>query len=233
MSKIPIKVKKGKLAADKIADELKVDLRNGLAKEQKQPRSTAGLFLSIFLGLVILGLSAYCFFLYSQKIAFSDLVPEEAIVFSLINQQELYPQILPFSQFLREKNFYGQEAINKLNNYFNQAQLNFQEDIQPLFKKQIAFILLPANTETALPFILLLKKNSSTAQIGQILDKIELKLKQDYNFSSQVYRQIEITVLKPLFSSANGYVYGQVDNYFIISNSQKSLEKAIDSIIDK
>ena len=221
MSKIPIKVKKGKLAADKIADELKVDLRNGLVKEQKQP-SRKWLFLgTLVLIIVILFIGWLCF--GQEKIPFTDLVPEEAVVFSLINQPELYPRISSFNQ----------SAINKLNDYFNQAQLNFQEDIQPLFKKQIAFILLPANNGTAFPFVLLLEKNSSKAQISHILSKIETKLKQDYNFSSQAYRQVEITILKPISSSSAVYTYSQVDSYFIISNSQKSLEKIIDFIIDK
>ena len=84
-----------------------------------------------------------------------------------------------------------------------------------------------------LPFVLLLEKNSSKAQISHILTKIETKLKQDYNFSWQAYRQIEITVLKPIFSSPAVYAYSQLDSYFIISNSQESLGKVIDFIIDK
>ena len=229
MSKIPIKVKKGD-SAEKVAEELKVDLRNGLKSEQKQP-SSRWLFLSIFLLLVILGLAAGWFF-SCQKMAFADLVPEEAVIFGLINQPELYPQMAPLSQFLRENNFYGQGAINKLNDYFIQAQLSFQEDIQPLVKPEMAFILLPANSETSFPFIFLLEKKASTAQISQILDKIEPKLREDYNLSSQIYRQIEMTILRPLSSTIN-YLYSQIGDYFVISNSQESLEKIIDLIIEK
>ncbi len=220
MSKIPIKVKKGK-AVEKVAEEMKVDLRNELVKEQKQP-SRKWLFLGILFLIIVILFISWLFF-SQEKLPFTDLVPEEAVIFSLINQPEFYPQISSFNQ----------STINKLNDYFNQAQLNFQEDIQPLFKKQIAFILLPANNETALPFVLLLEKNSSKAQISHILTKIETKLKQDYNFSWQAYRQIEITVLKPIFSSPAVYAYSQLDSYFIISNSQESLGKVIDFIIDK
>jgi len=231
MPKIPIKIKKSDSADEKVAEEMKVDLRNELEPEQKQPRST-GLLLSVFLLLVTLGLAIGWFFSAQQKMAFADLVPEQAVVFGLINQQELYPQAAPFKQFLSESNFYGQAAVNKLNDYFNQSQLSFNQDIQPLFKEQLAFILLPTNSETSFPFILLFEKKASMAQLSQILDKIEPKLKQDYNFSSQIYRQIKITILKHLFST-NSYLYSQIGDYFIISNSQASLEKIIDLIIDK
>ncbi|MBL7155171.1 MAG: hypothetical protein ISS88_01530 [Candidatus Portnoybacteria bacterium] len=228
--KIPVQVKKGQ-SAEKVTEEMKVDLRNGLAAEQKQP-SRKWLFLGIGLFLIIVfSILSYWFF-SSQKMPLADLVPEEAVIFGLINQPELYPQILPFSQFLGEENFYGQGAINKFNDYFNQAQLNFQEDIQPLFKPEMAFILLPGNSETSFPFILLLEKKGSTAQISRILDKIEPKLREDYNFSSPIYRQIEITILRPLSSTIN-YLYSQVGDYFIISNSQESLEEMIDFIIEK
>jgi len=229
MPKIPIKVKKGD-SAEKVAEEMKVDLRNNQPAEQKQP-SRKWLFLGIGLFLII-PLVLVCWFFYSQKMAFADLVPEEAVIFGLINQEELYPQIAPLSQFLREDNFYGRGAINKLNDYFNQAQLSFQEDIQPLFKREMAFILLPGNSETSFPFILLLEKKGSTAQISQILDKIEPKLREDYNFSLPIYRQIEITILRPL-SSTIIYLYCQIGDYFVISNSQESLEKMIDLIIEK
>jgi hypothetical protein len=232
MSKIPIKVKKDNLPAEQVSDELKVDLRDSQETEQKQP-SRKWLFLSIFLSVIIIILALGWRFSASQKMAFTDLVPENAVVFSLINQEELYPQMVPFSQFLRERNFYGQGTIDKLNDYFNQSQLNFSQDIQPLFKKEMAFILLPADSETTFPFILLFEKNASLAQISQVLSKIEPIFKQDYNLSPQVYRQIEITALDPLFSSPFGYVYAQIGDYFIIGNSQNSLEKMIDLIINR
>ena len=228
--KIPIKVKKGQ-SADKVAEEMKVDLRNRPEAEQKQP-SRKWLFLGIGLSLIIIFLVLGWWFFASQKMAFVDLVPEEAVIFGLINQQEFYPQMASLSQFLRENNFYGQGAIDELNDYFNQAQLSFPEDIQPLFNPEMAFILLPANSETSFPFVLLLEKKASTAQISQILNKITPRFQGDYNLSSQIYRQIEMTILRPLSSTIN-YLYSQIGDYFIISNSQESLEKIIDFIIEK
>ena len=242
-----IKIKKSKLSADKITDELKVDLRNNSEKKPKQP-SKKWLFLSIFLILVIIGLSVGLFFSVQKKLAFNDLVPEQAVIFSLIDQPDLYEQVSPFYQLLRENGFYDQGAISKIGDYLNQAGLNLKEDIQPLFKKQAAFVLMPAphrdfsgagpaNSETSFPFLLLFKKQASLDGVNHLLSQIEPVLKKDYNFSSQIYRQIEITVLKPLFPPSIGkpdlYAYSQIEDYFIISNSQESLRMIIDSIINR
>ena len=231
-----IQIKKGKLSADKITDELKVDLRNNSEKKPKQP-SSKWLFLSIFLILVIIGLSVGLFFSIQKELAFTDLVPEQAVVFSLIDQPDLYEQISPFYQLLRENGFYDQGAISKIGDYLNQAELNLKEDIQLLFKKQAAFVLMPANSETPFPFLLLFEKQASLDNINHLLFQIEPVLKKDYNFSSQIYRQIEITVLKPLFPPSIGkpdlYAYSQIEGYFIISNSQESLRIIIDSVINR
>lgn len=213
MPKIPIKIRKGK-STKPVAEELKVDLRNSLEPKLKQPRSSVGLFLVIFLVMVILGLSAYCFFLAPQKTPFADLIPQEAAIFALINQQEIYPQISLFNQ----------EIAAKIDNY--------SEDIQLLFQEQIAFILLPANDKLNFPFALLGLKKASQREINQVLNEVETRLEDNYNFSSENYRQIKITRLKPLADSSS-YFYCQIDKYFIIGNSRDCLEKIIDSIIGR
>jgi len=229
MLKIPIKIRKGKPTRP-VAEELKVDLRNGLKPELKQP-SRKWLFLGIP-GLIIVFLLVSWLIFSQGKMPFADLIPQEAVIFGLINQTDFYQQAAPFSQFLKDSNFYGQSVIDRFDNYLAEANLDFTGDIQSLFKKEMAFVLLPANQEVKFPFVLILEKEASGAKISQILEEIEPKLKQDYNFSSQTYRQIKITVLEPLTDSSN-YLYGQIENYFIISNCQNSLEKIIDSIIDK
>jgi len=236
MSKIPIKVKKGNALAEQISDDLKVDLRNAPKIDLKQPRSTAGLFLCAFLALIIVGMLIFWLFSVSCTTLFFDLIPEEAVVFSLVDHEALYNQTSPFEWFLKEKNFYGQRAVEKINDYLNRAGLSFKEDVQPLFKKQAAFILLPENSETPFPFLLLFEIKVSLSETERVLDRIKTELKADYDFSSKIYRQIEIAILKPLSSSEAGipdyYAYAQAEDYFIISNSQSALEKIIDSVID-
>ena len=228
MPKIPIKIKKSR-STRPVAEELKVDLRNGLKSEQKQP-SRKWLFLGTS-GLIIASLLISWLIFSREEMPFVDLVPREAVVFSLIKQTDFYQQVSPFAQFLEDSNFYGRALINKFNNYLAGANLSFSEEVQPLFKEKMAFVLLPADREVNFPFVLILEKDASEAEISQILGRFEPELKKDYNFSLTNYRQIRITVLEPLTNSTN-YFYSQIEDYFIISNYQASLETIIDSIID-
>lgn len=234
MSDIPIK--KAELSPGQIADDLKVDLRKAeQEKKIKQPRPRR-LFLSIFLILLIIFLGLGWFFSARQGTPFTDLIPPEAVVFSVIDQAMLYQQTSPFSQLLKENNFYGQAAIANFSQYLNRAGLDFQKDIQPLFEKKIGFVLMPSNYETTMPFAFILEKNASAGKISQILDSLQTNFKKDFNFSSRVYRQIEIMTLRPLLPAAvqfpKAYAYAQIEDYLIISNSQEVLEKIIKSIID-
>lgn len=235
MSKVNIKIKKGKCSPDQIADNLKVDLRDDLSVEKKQPFKR-WLFLFVFLllgGVIFAGVQA---FFFPNKTVFNRLIPEESVVFGLIDQTSLYNQTAPFYGSLRENNFYGQNAISKVGDYFNCAGLSVQSALYSLFEEQSAFILMPANSETPFPFVVIFKKNQPTAEIERVLSKIEPKLKEDYNFSTEKYRQIKTTFLRPISFVSDGlpdlYAYAQIDGYFIISNSKQTIEALIDSIID-
>jgi len=124
-------------------------------------------------------------------------------------------------------------VINKLAGYFSQADLDFK-DINSFFKEQIAFILMPDNSKDLFPFLLILENKEKLSEFNQVLDRIELELKHDYNVSFKTYRQSEITILEPLSSSlaTNSYVYAQVGNYLIISNSYQSLVLMVDLVIN-
>ena len=230
MAKIFIKKQKNS-DFDKVSNNLRVDLRK--EKINKKQSSRMWLFLSVFLLIIVIVLIFNSWFLSSKKIDFIDLIPEETVVFSIIDKDILYPQIFPFKHFLEENNFYGQKAINQFNDYLNSAQLNFESDIQPFFEKDIAFILLSPNSEVEFPFIFILKSKVSMAQFSQVLNKIEPEFKKDYNFSSQNYRQIKITALKSFSTSSFNYAYAQADGYFIISNSQDCLKNILNTIINK
>jgi len=128
-------------------------------------------------------------------------------------------------------------GLDKFNNYLNQAGLDYQQEIEPFFEKQFAFALMPANQETPFPFLLIFKQKNQSAEFSQRLSQIEAELKKDYNFSTQIYRQVEITLLKPFSALPAGaprsYAYAQIEDNFIISNSQGVLEKTIDLVINQ
>lgn len=225
-----IKIKKGR--PDKVSEDLKVDLRNQ-PREIKQPLNK-WLFLSIFLIMVILVLSGSWYVFYFKKSSLIDLVPEQAVIYSLINQQAFYEHGSNLTQFLKQRNVYNKLAIDKISSYLNQANLSFEQDFGPLFEKEIAFVLMPANSETILPFLLIFEGKKPLRELKQTLDKIELEARNDYNLSFQTYRNNEITILEPLSSSlvSGSYVYAQIKNYFVISNSKQVLSIIIDLVIN-
>jgi hypothetical protein len=239
MSKILIR--KG-IPQRQISDDLKVNLKEPepILKQKKQPflsKNKNRLFFIASLFVIIIFSAFVWRFYVSQKTPFADLIPENAVVWGIINHQELYPQIFPFTQFLADNNFYGQRAISKLNEYFNQVGLSFRQDIQPFFKRQAAFVIMPVNHEASFPFAFILKGNNPSSDFNQFLSQIKPELNKDYNFSSYIYRQIKITVLKPLSSVSAGspkmYAFAQIEDYLILGNSQKCLEGIIDLVINK
>ncbi|MFH0907016.1 MAG: DUF3352 domain-containing protein [bacterium] len=126
--------------------------------------------------------------------------------------------------------------MSKISNYLSNVGLSFEKDIQPIFKQQIAFVLLPSNSDTAFPFVFLFEKKDSSVKISQFSDKIESELKNDFNFSSKTYRQIKTIILNPIsysISSPNLYTYAEIEDYFVISNSLETLQTIISNIIDK
>lgn len=231
-----IVVKKGNISSREIAEEVKVDLRSQPISEKKQPSKKW-----MFMGVILMVITFVGFFILSflapQRSAFNDIVSDEAVVFSVIDQKALYDQASPLYSSITNNNLYIQPALIKLNNYLSQNDLGFKEDILPFFKKDIAFVIMPRNSETHFPFLVLLEKENSLGNMSRFLDKIEINLKEDYNLTYQIYRQIKIITLDPLYSAQPSapkkYVYAQVEEYFILSNSQASMENVINNIIDK
>jgi len=230
MSQIPI-TKKDKFSPQEIARGLEQNFQRKQEGGESQQPSRKWLFLSLSLILIIAASGLNYWFSVSQRQSFTDLIPKDATAYAIINQVDVYPQVSSLIQSLGEKSFFGQEAINRLNQYFNQAGLGFSSDILPLFKSQAALITLPANNNTGLPFLIVLKKRGGLAEVSQFLDKIKSEMNKDFNISIEDYRQVRMTLLNPLLSSSVQYSYALIEDYLIISNSQESLREIIDSII--
>lgn len=228
MTKIPIKIKKN-IPGQEINGELKIDLR---AKIEPKPIRPFCLKWGVFGLALIISVSLIVWFLkQSQPIPFVKIVPQERIALAIVNQEALYNQILPFHQNLWPQSSFYQGLIDETNNYLTRLGLDFSKDVLPLFKKQSVIASFPVESGQAFPFIIILQKEGSSAKIDQILNQLEQELKKDLYLSSQVYRQIKITDLKPLSSNSSDYFYSQTEEYLIIGNSLKYLEKTVDLII--
>ncbi len=234
MSQVNISIKKG-LKEPGVDQNLKLDLRENKPRV-KQKKSRKGTFLNIFLLLAIIGLVSFWYLFLPKNVPFYDLAPDKAVVFSVIDQKELYKSALPFKDFINESNFYGQGAVLRLNSYISsEAGLNFEKDIVPLFKEKAAFSVAPADPESAFPFLIILEKKGGGEKVDQVLNKVEMSLKRDFNFSVSSYRNNEINVLKPIagyFGLSSLYAYVQTENYLIIGNSKSLIESTIDKIIE-
>lgn len=231
MSKII--VKKGGLSEAEVPAEAKLNLRDKPVEIKEAKRGwlcAVGILAAVVLVLV--------FWMLRERsaAAFADLAPEQAVIFSVINQEALYEQTLPFQGIIKEQNLYIQPAFSKLRAYLTATGLNLEDDLQPHFKQKLAFTLMPSNGDTAFPFAVILERKNSLTDVSAILQQFKQELQSDFDLSSRDYRQMEITVLKPLFQAAlfpRAYAYAQVEKYLVITNSTLVLEEIIDVIVDK
>jgi len=231
MTQIPI-TKKEKFTPQEIAKGMEQSPQAEQANEEQKQPSRKWLFLGIALALIIIISVLNYWFFVSHKQAFADLIPENATATAIINQTDFYPQVSNFSQVLTAGNFFGQTAINRIGQYFSQAGLSFSGDFLPLFKTELGLAVLPANSGTSLPFLVIFERKQGLAKVSQVLTQIKPELNKDFNVSVQDYRQIEVLSLSPLASGFSRYFYALIEEYLIISNSQESLQEIIDSVID-
>jgi len=216
MSKIDIQVKKEASFNQRNSNHL--DLKKATPLIQKQPRKKR-LFLVFLIVVILILLIKIFFFAPKEEISLNKLIPQEAAIFSLIEQRVLVEGTnYPFNQ----------DILNKFNHYLGQANLDLAKDILPLFQEPVAFASLSANLES---FILLLQKQAAPEQIEPILKRLEQALKNDYQFSYQIYRQNKIIILKPLEPDGLPIYYSQIEDYLMMSNSLEWMEQVIDLII--
>jgi hypothetical protein len=171
-------------------------------------------------------LLGYFISLFKQD-EFKKIVPENAVVFSLIDQNAFYGQISSFD---------SGGILSQLKDFLSGNNLDLKKDIQPLFKDEAAFILLPSNSETAFPFVVILKEKKPLAGINNILEIVRPSLGKNWNIFSQIYRQVEIKTLKPVIPFSDNrprlYIFAQIEGYLVVGNSQEAAKTIIDSIMN-
>ncbi len=227
--------KKSKLSFRKIASDLKVNLRDNESKGKTKQPSRKWLFLSVVLSIIVIYLSISCYSLISKKGPFDETLNnflKNTVAYAVIDHSQLYPQVAPFNSFMQDSNFTGKNIINGFNQYLNETKLSFTEHIQPLFKDELIYMALPANSDNLLPFLVVLENKDNSAKISQILDILESEMKKDFSISEYMYRQNEVSVLNSLTVSYRNFYYIQMKNYLFISNSKESIEKIVDSVIN-
>ena len=207
----------------KVSDELRVNLRKN-KKKRKRSLSKKQLISVVFLFLTAIFLGYFISLFNGDE--FGKIVPSNAVIFSLIDQNAFYKQV-SFSN--------NGQILAQLNSYLSQNNLDLEKDIQPLFENKAAFILLSFDSETTFPFAAILKKKKLPGGLDNILESLKPTLKKNWNIFPQIYRQVEVEVLRPVINFSSNlpdlYVFAQTRDYFIISNSEEAMKKIIDSIM--
>jgi len=237
--KIPIKVKKKHNLDKQLREQVQAELKERFNSEGSKLKKDKRFLLLALVVLIGIAISIVWFFLSFQKPLFDDLAPAQAVVFAVVNQKTLYEQTAPFHGFLKDNNPYIYSALAKIDNYLEEADIDFKENIQPFFEEKAGFVLMPANIDTSVPFVLLFKKKFSFDKnlFNQSFFKFEQVLKKDYSLSFSDYRQVKLSIFDFLKvarpEAVEIYVYVEIEDYVLISNSQEAIKSIIDLIVDK
>ncbi|MBU1102430.1 hypothetical protein KJ853_02125 [Patescibacteria group bacterium] len=227
MSKITLKIKNSAgHSLRQTENALNLATRKTAGAPKKQRR-----FYAWFLLLLILleaGIIIYAFF-SRPALPYKNLIPDNAAATIYLNQ----PSLANLTKSLKDAQFVWpafDDAQKSFSAFYSRAGLNLNELLMA-FENQIVLVLLP-ETEGSLPRWLAL----ATAKTGQAGLETKIRnaqnaLKQNFNLSSEVYRQIEITKIKPLEQNRATLYFAQVKNSFFLTNNLDLLQDTIDKAI--
>lgn len=184
-----------------------------------------------FLLILIIAESSFIvFFFLTQPVnPHQALIPTQTVSTIYFNQSLLanLANSLKESQY----NWPPLTSFNQdLERFFSQADLKMGE-LQPLFEDQMVLILLTKTDEIPIRWLLVATKRVSENEFGSFLDQAEKKLKQNFNLIAEVYRQTDITTIKPLNQGYQNYYYAHLKNYFLLSNDAQALKETIDKAL--
>jgi len=186
------------------------------------------IWLLLILIIIEGGLLAFLF-LTRPANPYQNLVPIQTV-----STIYFYQSLLADLANSLKENQYGWPSLISFNQdlerFFNQADLKIGE-LQPLFEDQMALILLTKTDEISIRWLLIATKKVSEGQFGSSLDQIEKKLKQNFNLVAEVYRQTDITTIKPLNQGYQNFYFAHLKNLFLLSNDAQALKDTVDKVL--
>ena len=190
----------------------------------------------VFLLLANLGVFSYYFILdpAAADLPYAKYVDHnQTLVFAVLEKDQLYDKIKPWSAILGGNfSFFGW-FIGQADDYLKQANLDYERDISPLFRKKAALVIYQnQENPNSFPLIIFLEKKAASAQINRVLKQLEDPFKKEFYQADELYRQNNIVSLKSIKYNSLIYYYTQIKNYFIISSSKEHLQNTIDLMID-
>jgi len=180
--------------------------------------------------LIIIESSFIAFFFLTRPVnPYQALIPTQTVSTIYFNQSLL----ANLANSLKESQYDWPPLTSfnqDLERFFNQADLKMGE-LQPLFENQMALILLPKTDKIPIRWLLIATKRVNEDEFGSFLDQAEKKLKQNFNLVAEVYRQTDITTIKPLNQGYQSFYFAHLKNLFLLSNDAQTIKETIDKAL--
>jgi len=212
---------------------------NQVLAQAKQPKNKKKLrLISVFLAILILILAGFMagFFLFRPQgfSQYQKLIPEQAkaVIFLKTDQlKNLTPGI--WSDFEQDSSYF-QWLKDRISQFSADAQIIPENDIIPLFKEEVAFIVLSsASSANQKPnwAILAEIRQGQDSQKQITFEKVEQVLRRDFGLDELFYRQTKINQVYSLNQPEQAWYYTQVNNFIIVSGDLVSIQSLVDKII--
>ncbi len=118
-----------------------------------------------------------------------------------------------------------------LKSFLSQAKIDQPEQLLAMLADQMALAILPQETQAGPVWLILGSIKVSGDQFSRSREQIEQKLKQNFNLTSELYRQIKISQVQSLKETKLDLFYAEVNGYFILTNNEDVIKTTIDKII--
>lgn len=227
----PIKINKNSVPGDKPIKPVKnvLNLNGSAAKPSSSHRLKKSLWLLLFLVLTEGAIIAWLYLLKPVS-PYLPLLPANAIASSYFNQGSL----LAFLRSQKNANpawpplAWGESVLK---DFQQQSKVDQPEQLLALFSDQMALAILPQATDNNPTWLILASVKAAPDTFSASRDQIEQTLKQNYNLTSELYRQIKISQVQSLKDTKLSVFYAQANQYFILTNSEEVIKTTLDNII--
>lgn len=231
MQPTPVKINKSSANGSESAKTARNTINLTDGPLAKTPTNGLKKYLWLLLILVAAQAAAIAWLYLLKPISpYQKLLPPNAVATAYFNQNTLLN--LTKSQLSADSAWpplaWGEAALK---NFLSQNKIEGPEQILALFADQMALAILPQTGQNNPPWLILSLIKVPGDQFSRSRDQIEQALKQNYNLTSEPYRQIKISQVQPLKDNKLSLLYAEANGYFILANSKELIKTILDRII--
>lgn len=172
-----------------------------------------------------------------KTIVFYDLLPDNLLSFSLINDDvaansKVIGSILDGIDVFNEPfSSINAEITAETSRVLKAAQINVENEILPCLGRNMGIVTTKTNDKKSFILFVELKNSLKDEDISYTKSRIEKELKNTYNVVYTTYNDVSIASISNFnpdmgFSWLNGH-YAFIDQYFILSDSLENIKQII------